>query len=58
MCGAKELNVCMIRWGERLGGGVLIVQCWHDGLGTREPVVVVSVMQLLEKLLMRLYEYF
>ncbi len=23
------------------GGGVLVVQCWHDGLGTREPVVVV-----------------
>ncbi len=25
----------------KVGGGGLIMQCWHEGLGTREPVVVV-----------------
>ncbi len=39
MCVGKEINACMIRWEERVG--VLIVQCWHEGSGTREPVVVV-----------------
>ncbi len=36
----KEINECAIVWGERLGR-VLIIQCWHEGLGTREPVVIV-----------------
>ncbi len=35
-----DMNECVIGWGERLGGGVLIMQCWHEGLGTRVPVVV------------------
>ncbi len=28
------------RVGRKVGGG-LLMQCWHEGLGTREPVVVV-----------------
>ncbi len=31
----------MIGLGERLGGGVLIMQGGHDGLGVREPMVFV-----------------
>ncbi len=31
----NRVNVCV--W----GGGVLVMQYWHEGLGTREPVVVV-----------------
>ncbi len=37
----KEFNERVIGWGERLGGGVLLVQCLHEDLGSREPVVFV-----------------
>ncbi len=29
------------RVGRKVGGGVLVMQCWHEGLGIRGPVVVV-----------------
>ncbi len=37
LCVYEELKECLIGWEE------LLVECWHEGLGTREPVVSMHV---------------
>ncbi len=40
MCVSKGINESLLGW-EGLGEGGLVLQCCYEGLGTREPVVVV-----------------
>ncbi len=39
--GVKGTECVGDRVGRKVGGGVLIMQGWHEGLGVREPMVFV-----------------